>query len=630
MSTLKYTYGYAIQEPGDNFDAGSATLTYSTDSSNGASFVVNITSLSVKNTTPSSATSYSTYATYPYVIKVGDTQVASGSVSSVAKGSTKTVTLNKQKSFTRTHSSSSTTIVVTGNDGAVFTDTQIVALTIPARPSYTVTYNANSGSGAPSSQTKWYGESLVLSSTKPTRTNYVFKRWNTNTSDTGTAYNSGATYTGNAALTLYAIWNAYVYFNANGGSGAPATQTKVYGQDLTLSSTKPTRSGYVFKRWNTNTSDTGTAYESGATYTSNSTMTVYAIWNPLITYDANGGSGAPATQTKTYGSALTLQTSTPTRAGYTFSKWNTARDGTGTSYNAGGTVAAGMNTATTLYAQWTKNPEPPNISRLTVFRSDSNRSQKDDGTYCYVEVAWSIDTTNVSGNTATVTGVITPEVGQSQTITFDASGSSGTSGTAKANVYLGDDSLDMQYTVMVTVTDRRTSTSRANILTRALFIFDFKSGGVSLGIGSAAPLSGLEVGWVSKFTNAVSMLSTLSVAGNVSVAGSLSAPELTMASVTSDVAMAGSGWTIASQEAHTVHKVVSVRVTIRPTANITAPAQKSGVLTFNSGYRPKAIQGFANYYGCGQITTSGSVSFMVLTNITTSTDIVVGATFIKP
>lgn len=91
------------------------------------------------------------------------------------------------------------------------------SFTIPAKTSYTVTYNANGGVNAPTSQTKWYGESLVLQSGKPTRTDstsgllYDFTGWNTKADGTGTTYQPGAAYTGNAALTLYAQWREHYY-----------------------------------------------------------------------------------------------------------------------------------------------------------------------------------------------------------------------------------------------------------------------------------------------------------------------------------------------------------------------------------------------------------------------------------
>lgn len=79
-------------------------------------------------------------------------------------------------------------------------------------------------------------------------------------------------------LSLTTIKRTYtVSYDANGGSGAPAPQTKTYGTDLTLSSTIPTRAGYAFKGWAT--SATGTvAYPAGGTYSNNSAITLYAVW----------------------------------------------------------------------------------------------------------------------------------------------------------------------------------------------------------------------------------------------------------------------------------------------------------------------------------------------------------------
>lgn len=122
-----------------------------------------------------------------------------------------------------------------------------------ALASHTVSYNANGGSGAPGSQTKWYGSILTLSSTKPTRTGHTFQGWATS-SNGGVSYQPGGQYGSDSNVTLYAVWKANTWtvsYNANGGSNAPANQTKTYGQNLTLSSTKPTKTDYNFKGWNT-------------------------------------------------------------------------------------------------------------------------------------------------------------------------------------------------------------------------------------------------------------------------------------------------------------------------------------------------------------------------------------------
>lgn len=194
-------------------------------------------------------------------------------------------------SFTGTYSisgngSANKTITVTfknynNDNGDSATKTVSFNVTVPAWTSYTISYNANGGSNAPANQTKWKNQALTLSSTKPTRTGYSFKNWNTAANGSGTSYASGGSYTDNAAVTLYAQWTANTYtvkYNANGGSNAPGNQTKTYGVALTLSSTKPTRTNYTFKGWGTSASATTVAYAAGASYTANAAITLYAIW----------------------------------------------------------------------------------------------------------------------------------------------------------------------------------------------------------------------------------------------------------------------------------------------------------------------------------------------------------------
>lgn len=148
-----------------------------------------------------------------------------------------------------------------------------------------ITYNANGGSDQPGNQDKWYGESLYLSSTKPTRTGYTFKNWNTAANGSGTSYNPGSQYGPDpgGTVTLYAQWTPITYavtYNGNGSNATnvPGSQTKTYGQNLTLSSQTPIRTDYVFNGWNTKADGTGTNYAAGATYTANAALTLYAKW----------------------------------------------------------------------------------------------------------------------------------------------------------------------------------------------------------------------------------------------------------------------------------------------------------------------------------------------------------------
>lgn len=102
-----------------------------------------------------------------------------------------------------------------------------------------------------------------------------------------------------------------VKYNANGGSSAPASQTKTYGVTLKLSTKKPTRANYTFQGWATSASGS-VKYAAGANYTANASVTLYAVWKintHTVTFDANGGTIASTGQetyekTVNHGSAV--------------------------------------------------------------------------------------------------------------------------------------------------------------------------------------------------------------------------------------------------------------------------------------------------------------------------------------
>lgn len=151
--------------------------------------------------------------------------------------------------------------------------------TVPALSSYTVSYNANNGTSAPSSQTKWYGENLTLSTSKPTRTGYSFSKWLSSAQNQ--YYDPGDLYGHNESTTMVAQWIANTYtisYDANGGSGAPESQTKTYDVTLTLSSVIPTRANYNFLGWAASSSATTATYSAGGSYTANTAITLYAVW----------------------------------------------------------------------------------------------------------------------------------------------------------------------------------------------------------------------------------------------------------------------------------------------------------------------------------------------------------------
>ena len=218
------------------------------------------------------------------------------------------------------------------NQTKYFNETIGISSTKPTGKSFTVSYNANGGNVSSSSKT----------------VSQTFTNWNTAANGRGTAYNAGATYSANANITLYAQY-------ANPSIGLLPT---------------PTRSGYVFDGWYT-AANGGTKITDSTKVTANTT--VYAHWKAnsyTVSYNVNGGTGSIASQTKTHNTNLTLTTAKPTGKSFTvsynanggtvstssktvsqsFTNWNTAANGSGTAYNAGATYSANANV--TLYAQY--------------------------------------------------------------------------------------------------------------------------------------------------------------------------------------------------------------------------------------------------------------------------------------
>lgn len=83
------------------------------------------------------------------------------------------------------------------------------SISCPAR-TYTISYNANGGTNAPSSQIKTYNVALTLSNISPIRSGYNFLGWSTSSSATSASYQSGGSYTSNGDATLYAVWEVAI------------------------------------------------------------------------------------------------------------------------------------------------------------------------------------------------------------------------------------------------------------------------------------------------------------------------------------------------------------------------------------------------------------------------------------
>jgi uncharacterized repeat protein (TIGR02543 family) len=225
---------------------------------------------------------------------------------------------------------------------------------------YTVTFDSNGGSSV-TSQTVNSG-STATRPTDPTKTGYTFDNWYSNSGLT-TVYNFSTAVTGN--ITLYAKWNTVTYtvsFESNGGSSV-SSQTVNSGSTATRP-TNPTRSGYTFDNWYSNSTLT-TVYNFSSTVTSN--ITLYAKWNTVspttytVTFNSNGGSSV-SSQTVNSGSTATRPTN-PTKSGYTFDNWYSNSTLT-TVYNFSTAVTGNI----TLYAKWN------NVTYTVTFDSNGGSS----------------------------------------------------------------------------------------------------------------------------------------------------------------------------------------------------------------------------------------------------------------
>lgn len=356
-----------------------------------------------------------------------------------------------------------------------------------------------------SSSSSWKDVCSVSGSTSYSRTTSAQTK-------TLTAYGEGTTVSGyggadgvlsaSASISVPALDSYAVSYNANGGSGAPSSQTKYYGVSLTLSSTKPTRTGYTFQGWGTSASDTSADYAAGANYTANAATTLYAIWKAntyAITMNANGGSlgSVPSTLTKTHDTALTLPTATPTRTNHNFLGWATSEGATTAQYQPGGSFTT--EAAATLYAVWELAYIPPTITNLKASRCGSDGTLDDFGTYALVTFDWEtcqlIGSNKLSSVKIACNGVTTTLA------------PSGISGSVSQVVGAGALSVDNAYVVAVTATDTiQSGVSTASVtVPKSQFAIDFKAGGTGVAFGKPAESEGLEVDWDARFNGEVSV-----------------------------------------------------------------------------------------------------------------------------
>lgn len=211
------------------------------------------------------------------------------------------------------------------------------------------------------------GDTQAIGANGWTVDGYTFIGWNTSADGKGTAYAPGTTWTANGTLTLYAQWTpgqAGLTYDGNGATGGKTDpQPGKTDEKINVRDNGFTRDGYMFVTWNTQADCKGKAVDPGDEWTLQGSGTLYACWAgnaQTLAYHGNGATGGnTAAQSGKTGDELTTNANGFTRDGYTFVRWDTAKDGSGTAYGEGknGVSQYTMKPAgNDLYAIWKANP----------------------------------------------------------------------------------------------------------------------------------------------------------------------------------------------------------------------------------------------------------------------------------
>ena len=264
---------------------------------------------------------------------------------------------------------------------------------------YTITFNkgiADKIGGEVSNITKSCyaisGQSCSITSPDIEKKGYAIIGWNANKNATTSIWNINTSKSISSSATYYPILKANIYTITLNNQGATSSGTKKvyyqYNTTKTINGTtcfyytnsslttclsggyninKPSKTGYSFKGYYTSTNGSGTNYvNSSGTFINNAYKTIgdktlYANWQAntyTITYNANGGSGAPSSQSYTYDpnndTVFYLSSTTPSRSGYTFLGWSLSSTATSASYSAGQRWGTHNANNYTLYAIWKK------------------------------------------------------------------------------------------------------------------------------------------------------------------------------------------------------------------------------------------------------------------------------------
>lgn len=235
----------------------------------------------------------------------------------------------------------------------------------------TVTFDSNNGKNKEYTQTFISEKEQNLNLNCFYSSGFTFAGWNTASDGSGTSYTDGQAITITSDIKLYAQWafagfsdepieeflTHTVTFYSNSEVNQEYTQTFISGYEQKLNQNCFYYVAYIFSGWNTESDGSGISYTDGQAVTLKSDMKLYAQWTYdesvevyTLTFDSNGGENKRYTQRFVNGKYQYLNQNCFIYNGYEFSGWNTASDGSGTSYSDGQSIMIASDI--TLYAQW--------------------------------------------------------------------------------------------------------------------------------------------------------------------------------------------------------------------------------------------------------------------------------------
>ncbi len=224
---------------------------------------------------------------------------------------------------------------------------------------------------------------------------------------------------------------------------------------------------------------TASGWQAGTASVSN-VYNIAPLASHTVSFDANGGSGAPGNQTKWYGTVLALSSTEPTRANYSFLGWSTSMDATSPEYSAGGSYSADADAK--LYAVWHLDYVAPKISSVTALRSgDTEGTANPLGGYGFVSCTFAKGTNDVTEVT------VSDALKKTWTISGTTSGASGTF-TAYTSLPATEET-----DVTVSVTDGSGTTSQTRHIGTSTPPIDVGLKGTAVGILASATNAGLTL-----------------------------------------------------------------------------------------------------------------------------------------